>query len=104
MHGNHRGNPNIHHLYRIFKLAGRETFKYGISDDPLDPEDGLSARVRDQVEEWNLAAEYNKFGAEILMRDLAGREIALQWERWYIDTYYGKHGENPPGNKHPKRK
>lgn len=43
MHGNAKENPNAHHLYRIFKLAGRETFKYGISDDPVDPEDSLSA-------------------------------------------------------------
>jgi hypothetical protein len=104
MHGNAKENPNAHHLYRIFKLAGRETFKYGISDDPVDPEDSLSARVRDQVEEWNLAAEYNKFGAEILMRDIAGREAALRLERLHIDAYYQEHGENPPGNKFPKRK
>ncbi|MBE2207562.1 MAG: hypothetical protein IAE84_08260 [Saprospiraceae bacterium] len=48
MHGNNRENPKPHHLYRIFKLAGQKTFKYGISDDPIDTED---ERVRDQVEE-----------------------------------------------------
>ncbi len=104
MHGNSRENPNPHHLYRIFKLAERETFKYGISDDPIDPEDGLSARVRGQVEEWNLAAEYNKFGAEILLIDIAGREAALLIERQYIYAYYMERGKNPPGNKFPKRK
>lgn len=56
------------------------------------------------MEEWNLAAEYNKFGAEILMRDIAGREAALRLERLHIDAYYQEHGENPPGNKFPKRK
>lgn len=104
MHGNAKENPNPHHLYRIFKLAENETFKYGISDDPLDPEDGLSARVRDQVEEWNLAAEYHKFGAEIVQYDIAGREAALHMERLYIDAYYEKRGKNPPGNKYPRRK
>jgi len=104
MHGNARENPNLHHLYCIFKLEGRETFKFGISDDPIDPEDALSTRVREQVEEWNLAAEYIKFGAEILVRDIAGREVALRLERHAIDAYYEKNGKNPPGNKFPKRK
>lgn len=104
MHGNARVNPNPHHLYLIFKLAGREAFKYGISDDPIDPDDGLSARVRDQVEEWNLAAEYNKFGAEILLSDIPGREAALRIERQHIDAYFEEHGRNPFGNKFPRRK
>ena len=104
MHGNAKKNTNPHHLYDIFKRAGRDTFKYGISDDPIDEEDGLSARVRDQVEEWNMAAEYNKFGAEILINDIAGRENALLIERQYIDAYYEEHGRNPLGNKFPKRK
>jgi len=104
MHGNANKNPNLHHLYDIFKREDRDTFKYGISDDPIDAEDGLSARVRDQIEEWNMAAEYSKFDAQILERDLPGREAALLIERQYIDAYYEKHGRNPFGNKHPKRK
>jgi len=104
MHGNAKKNSNPHHLYDIFKRTDRDTFKYGISDDPIDEEDGLSARARDQVEEWNLAAEYVKFGAEILICDIPGREAALLIERQYIDTYYHEHGRNPLGNKFPKRK
>jgi hypothetical protein len=103
MHGNAKDNSNPHHLYDIFKRIDRDTFKYGISDDPIDPEDGLSARVRDQIEEWNMAAEYNKFDAEILIRDIPGRAAALQIERQHIDAYYEKHGRNPLGNKYPKR-
>ncbi len=69
MHGNSKANSNLHHLCEIFKHLNRDTFKYGISDDPIEEEDGLSARAREQVEEMNLAAEYNKFGAEILLTD-----------------------------------
>ena len=103
MHGNARGNSNPHHLYYIFKRADRDTFKYAISDDPIDEEDGLSARARDQVEEWNLAAEYNKFSAEILIKGIPGREAALKIERQHIDAYYDENGRNPLGNKFPKR-
>jgi hypothetical protein len=104
MHGNALKNDNLHHLYDIFKRADNDTFKYGISDDPIDPEDGLSARARDQVEDWNMAAEYNKFDAKILLSNIPGRSAALQIELDHIDAYYQKHGRNPKGNKYPKRK
>ena len=39
-HGNSLDNPNIHHLYEICKKEDGDTFKFGISDDPID-EDGL---------------------------------------------------------------
>lgn len=103
MHGNDKRNTHSHHLYDIFRNNNRDTFKYGISDDPID-EDGLSARVRDQLEELNLAAEYHKFDAEILLTDIPGREKALQIERQYIDAYYEQHGHNPMGNRYPRRK
>ena len=104
MHGNAKKNSNPHHFYDIFKRTDRDTFKYGISDNPIEEEDRLSARARDQVEEWNLAAEYSKFDAEILIQDIPGREAALLIERQYIDAYYEKYGRNPLGNKFPKRK
>jgi hypothetical protein len=75
MHGNKLDNLKPHHLYVIFRLSNFEVFKYGISDDPIDDFDGLSARVRDQVEEWNMAAEYQKFDAKILATDIAGRAL-----------------------------
>lgn len=69
MHGNSRHNPALHHLYDIFYHADGDIFKYGISADPIDP-DGLSARVREQMEEANMAAEFEKYGAEILLTDI----------------------------------
>ncbi len=104
MHGNAKLNDNLHHLYEVFKRIDRDTFKYGISDDPIDEEDGLAARVREQLEEWNMAAEYQKFGAEILLKDIPGRAAALRIERQHIDAYFEKHGRNPVGNKYPRRK
>lgn len=103
MHGNDKRNPNPHHLYDIFKNSDRDTFKYGVSDDPIDV-DGRSARIRDQLAEMNLAAEYDKFGAEIVLTDIPGRAEALRVEREYIDAYYEKHGRNPVGNRYPIRK
>lgn len=103
MHGNDKRNPNLHHLYDIFKNSDHDTFKYGVSDDPIDA-DGLSARARDQLEEMNLAAEYDKFDAEILLTDIPGRAEALRIEREYIDAYYHEHGRNPKGNKYPIRR
>jgi hypothetical protein len=103
MHGNSKDNPNPHHLYNIFKRIDRDTFKFGISDDPIDLEDGLSVRVREQIDEWNMAAEYSKFDGETLLTDIPGRSAALDIERSYIDAYYEKNGRNPIGNKYPKR-
>ena len=103
MHGNDKRNANPHHLYDIYKSSNRDTFKYGISDDPIE-DDGLSARARDQLDALNLAAEYRKFEAEILVENIPGRAKALELERSYIDAYYQQHGHNPPGNKYPLRK
>lgn len=103
MHGNDKRNANPHHLYDIYRNSNRDTFKYGISDDPIDS-DGLSARVRDQLESLNLAAEFQKFDAEILITDIPGRIKALEIERSYIDAYFEEHGHNPVGNKYPNRK
>jgi URI fold toxin 2 len=102
MHGNSSDNPALHHLYDIFKKSDRDTFKYGISAGPIE-DDGYSSRVRDQLEEMNLAAEYDKFDAEILLINIPGRLEALRLEREYIDAYFEQHGRNPPGNKLPKR-
>lgn len=102
-HGNSLDNPNIHHLYEIYKKADSDTFKFGISDDPID-EDGFSDRVRKQVFEMNRAAEYDKYSAQILIPHLEGRAEAARIERIFIDAYYNKNGRNPFGNLVPKRK
>ena len=102
-HGNSLDNQNIHHLYEIFRIVNGDTYKYGISDDPIE-EDGLSERVRKQKIEMNRAVEYDKYNAQILITHIQGREEALLIEREYIDAYYHKNGQNPVGNLIPKRK
>jgi URI fold toxin 2 len=102
-HGNSLDNPNLHHLYEIYKKADGDTFKFGISDDPIDA-DGLSERVRKQVFEMNRAAEYDKYKAQVLLIELEGRAEAAQIERTFIDRYFDKNGRNPIGNLIPKRK
>ena len=103
LHGNSSENPNLHHLYDIFKIANGDSFKYGISDDPIE-EDGLSERVRKQVIEMNRAAEFDKYAGQILIMNIEGRSEAARIEREYIDAYFYKNGHNPVGNIIPKRK
>jgi URI fold toxin 2 len=103
MHGNSKANPNTHHLYEIIKLSDGDTFKYGITDDPIEEEDGLSARIREQLEEMNLAAEFVKYGALILIKSIDGRRKALLIERFHIDLYFAMNGRNPVGNKFTNR-
>ena len=103
IHGNSLDNPNLHHLYEIYKKADENTFKYGISDDPIET-DGLSERVRKQVLEMNRAAEYDKYAAQILLSDIEGRAEAARIQIQFIDDYYNKNGRNPKGNLVPKRK
>lgn len=103
IHGNSLDNPNVHHLYEIYKKANGDTFKYGISDDPIEI-DGLSERVRKQVFEMNLAAEYDKYAAQILLSEIEGRAEAARIEIQFIDDYYYENGRNPIGNLVPKRK
>lgn len=102
-HGNSLDNQNEHHLYEIFRIVNEDTYKYGITDDPIEA-DGLSERARRQKIEMNRVAEYDKFDAQILITEIQGREAALNIEREYIDAYYNKHGRNPSGNLIPKRK
>ena len=102
-HGNSLDNFNLHHLYVILKKEDGDTFKYGISDDPIEA-DGLSERVRRQVFEMNRAAEYDKYAAQILLTDIEGRAEAARIERTFIDDYYYKNERNPIGNLIPKIK
>ncbi|MEM1119916.1 MAG: hypothetical protein AAGJ18_05670 [Bacteroidota bacterium] len=45
-HGNSHQNTKPHHLYEIADIQENDTFKYGISHDPIEA-DGLSKRLRD---------------------------------------------------------
>ena len=55
LHGNSYQNKKPHHLYVIFDKEEDDIFKYGISHDPIGA-DGLSARLRDQLDLYNRIA------------------------------------------------
>lgn len=96
-HGNSLENDKPHHLYEIRDKKESSVFKYGISDDPID-DDGLSDRLRRQVNFMNLVAGFARFIGKILIKGIAGRKKARQLEDEYIDSYTDKHGQRPRGN------
>ncbi len=97
-HGNSNQNKNQHHLYEIWDKVEQETFKYGISDDPIE-EDGLSARARQQMEWYNVIVGYFRFIARILRLDIGDRENAKHIEDDYMDVFEAEHGRRPRGNR-----
>ncbi|MEZ4886722.1 MAG: hypothetical protein R3E32_18485 [Chitinophagales bacterium] len=97
LHGNSLDNPNLHHLYEIHDKKENEIFKYGISDDSIE-DDGLSKRLRDQLNNMNLVVGWERFEGKILITDIAGRKKAREIEDSYIERYRTKHGRNPRGN------
>ncbi len=96
-HGNSLENSKLHHLYEIEDTQEEDIFKYGISADPIEA-DGLSKRLRRQINFMNLVAGFVRFIGKILIRDIAGRQKAVDLEDEHIDTYFEKHGRNPRGN------
>lgn len=97
-HGNSLGNKKPHHLYEIWDKEEGDVFKYGISQDPID-EDGLSNRIRIQLDILNLAANWIRYFARILIRNIPGRKKARELERKYIEDYKENHGRKPRGNR-----
>lgn len=87
-----------HHLYKIWDVEEQKVFKYGISDDPIDA-DGLSDRLRDQINLYNLVANFIRFIGEILLRNIPGRAEAERIENEYIERHIEEFGERPRGNR-----
>lgn len=99
MHRNSHQNENPHHLYEIYDKQNEETFKYGISSDPIDEDgDGLSNRIRRQLTIFNLAAGWLRYFARILIKNIPGRKMAEKVEDEFIDSFEEKHGSMPRGN------
>ena len=96
-HGNSLQNPNPHHLYVVRDKQENDVFKYGISDEPIGS-DGMSKRMRSQVEILNNAVGWLRFIASILLTKIPGRAKAKELEDAHIDQYFDKHGRNPRGN------
>lgn len=96
-HRNSNQNDGPHHLYEIWDKGEDELFKYGISDDPIEP-DNLSDRIRDQIYYLNLSAGWVRYSGRILLTDIAGRVLAKQIEEESIEAHIQKHGKRPRGN------
>jgi hypothetical protein len=96
-HGNSLDNDQPHHLYEIRDQQENTTFKYGISDDPID-EDGLSNRVRRQVKFMNLVVGFIRFVGKILISGIPGRKEARKLEDEHIDNFIKENGRRPRGN------
>lgn len=96
-HGNSKQNPNEHHLYALYDTEENDIFKYGISDKPIG-KDGYSKRMREQVDFLNRAVGWGRYFAVVLVKNITGRDKALQIENDYINAYREKYGRNPRGN------
>lgn len=94
-HGNSKKNDNLHHLYEIVDKEIEDTYKYGISGEPL-LKDGSSSRANRQVTLFNKVAGWLRFFARILLKDIEGREKALEIEKEYIEEYKRKNDGKPP--------
>jgi hypothetical protein len=97
IHGNSNKNTKPHHLYAIYDKEKDDLFKYGISHDPIDA-DGLSDRLRNQLNFLNLAVDWERYYGKILIIHIDGREKAKAIETHYIDTFRAQFGQNPRGN------
>ncbi len=97
IHGNSLENDKPHHLYEIHDKAEGELLKYGISHDPID-EDGLSQRIKIQLKLLNLGANWIRYFARIILKNIPGRRKAKEIERQHILDYEKENGQKPRGN------
>lgn len=104
-HGNDKRNDRLHHLYAIKDKKENDIFKFGISCDPIDEDkDGLSDRVREQVDWANVVVGWIRFFGVILLKKINGNTKARKKEDKKLEDYYDKHGRYPRGNRDRKRK
>ncbi|MBL7814178.1 MAG: hypothetical protein JNL70_04155 [Saprospiraceae bacterium] len=96
-HGSSKQNTNPHHLYEIRDNEIDDTFKYGISAEPIAA-DGLSKRMRVQLSFLNLVAGYQRYTGHILIENIPDRVEAWRLEDEYIETYKSIFGFRPKGN------
>ena len=96
-HKNSSNNPLPHHLYQIIDKIDGDIFKYGISCEPIG-RDGMSDRMRKQVNLFNLIDDWERFFAQIIVYDLSGKMEAKLLETEYIRLYELKNGRKPRGN------
>ncbi len=97
MHNNSNDNDNPHHLYEVWDEQEEEVFKYGISSELIEG-DGLSKRIREQVQLLNLAAGWLRYIARIILTGILNRLLAKTIEDEHMDAFEEKRGRLPRGN------
>lgn len=103
LHGNDKTNQDFFHLYEMFDRETGLVFKYGISADSIDM-DGISKRLRDQIEYANLIVGWNRFTGWIIKVNIEGNAKARLIEDEYINTFFAKFDKYPIGNRDRERK
>lgn len=96
-HKNSYQNMRPHHLYEIVDKEDEDTFKYGISCEPIG-KDGMSSRMRRQVNFLNRLYEWARFFGRVLLTDIPGKKAAREIETDRIKSYETKNGRKPKGN------
>ncbi len=96
-HKNSNLNEDVHHLYEIIDKTDGQTFKYGISCELLGT-DGISDRIRKQINALNRVDNWQRFYAKILVFNIAGKKEARRLEREHIENYEQTYGQKPRGN------
>jgi hypothetical protein len=67
------------------------------TDDPIE-RDGLSKRIRTQLDFLNRVVGSQRFVGNILHKCIPGRTRAKEIEDAFIDLYFDEHGKKPRGN------
>ncbi len=97
-HGNSFDNDEPHHLYVVHDKTTDDVFKYGISYGPIG-RDGISKRIREQLNFLNLAVGWNRHFALVLQKNIPGRKTAREMEDAHIADFEKTHGVRPRGNR-----
>lgn len=78
-------------MYEIVDKVDDATFKYGISCETIG-KDGMSYRMRKQINYLNRLYEWVRFFGKILQKNIPGKKEARRIEREYIDNFEKMHG------------
>jgi hypothetical protein len=99
-HGNSKKSKKLHHLYRIDQRNPMDIWKFGISGGTLN-KNRTSRRANSQVNDRNRKFPTHGYSADVEIRNIQGRELALIIEYAKVCAYYKRKGRNPRGNKRP---
>jgi hypothetical protein len=97
-HKNRDDSEDLQHLYEIVDKLDNDTFKFGISCGPISQKDGMSSRMRVQLQFANLLVNWPRFFTRILLFNIEGRRAAKDIEDEKIEDYRLKNGRKPRGN------